>query len=437
MYDVVIAGGGTAGCAAAIASARMGARTLLIEKYSFLGGTATAGLVTPYMSPSVNKVFVNQGLCTEIIQRMHKYGWGGTAHNNDGWFYPEGLKMVLEEMCQEAGVELLLDTMVIGSDVKDGKITALELYNKSGRTWISAKQFIDSTGDGELSVMANCNTLKDPGKQAVSLRFAIGNVNKKKFCDFLEDLTGKEFYRWELVEGAMIWDRGDFLEPFFRKGVEKGLIKKHDANYIQFFTVPGLLNSIFFNCPEIACEIDALDGKDVSKAYELGRESIRRLSIFFREMIPGFEESEIMHIAQMLGVRVTRRIEGKYILTIDDIIESKSFDDAICRNSYPVDIHHLDENRKKEMMGGRPKDGFHEVPLRTMFAADCSNLMVAGRCISATFEAQSSIRIQRVCQNLGEAAGITTAIATNKGIATNAVDIKEIKERLIAQGAFL
>ncbi len=433
-YDLVIIGGGTTGSIAAVSAARQGLKTLVVERASFLGGLATGGMVTPWMSPSVNNVFVNKGMCEELIKRMHGYGWGGTAQGTNGWYFPEGLKIVLEDMVLEAGAEILYDTIFTGCTKEENSLYSVQLYNKGGWNEIQASYFLDATGDADVAYDADCSMLEDAGKQATSLRFAMGNVDLEKFKSWINDQAGETLMSGKLIEGFMIWGRGEPLEPLFEEGVKKGLLNKSDGNYVQYFSVPGYENSIFFNCPEIPIEINVLDGKEVSQAYIEGHKAIMRFRNFYRKMVPGYEKAEIMQMASQLGVRVSRRIEGEYVITTEDVLKGRHFDDAICRNAYPVDIHHLEEEKIGAMMGGAPEGGYNHVPYRCLVPRNLDNLLVAGRSLSAEFKAQSALRIQRVCHNLGEAAGVAAALAKKHDCSVKNVPVAELQEILRKNG---
>lgn len=436
-YDLIIVGGGSTGAVAAVSAARQGLKTLLIEKMSFLGGTATGGLVTPWMSPKVKNVFVNRGMSEELIDRMHQYGWGGTAAGTNGWFYPEGLKIVLEEMVLEAGAELLYDTVFVDCHKEDRTLRSIKVYNKQGFSELEARYFIDTTGDADLAAAAECPMLSDAGRQATSLRFAMGNVDLETFKKWNNTQSGKTVMSGELVEGYMIWGRGEILEPLFLEAVKKGIINRADGNYVQYFSVPGYKDSIFFNCPEIPLEIDVLNGKEVTRAYIEGHRAIMRLRNFFRSMVPGFEKAEIMQMASQLGVRVSRRIYGEYVITAQDVLKGHSFEDAICQNAYPVDIHHLEEEKIGAMMGGAPEGGYNQVPYRTMVPRDIVNLLVAGRSISAEFTAQSALRVQRVCHNLGEAAGVAVSLASKGNTDVLEVPVSKMQDILRKTGSLI
>ncbi|MEW6047400.1 MAG: FAD-dependent oxidoreductase, partial [Bacillota bacterium] len=262
-FEVIVAGGGTAGSAAAIASARLGARTLLVEEQGFLGGTATAALVTPLMPNRLGDANLNRGITDEIKRRLRAIGGGGATPENDGWFDPEALKYVLEEMAVEAGVELLYYTRVIDVEVQPleagaRRISGLIAHNKSGLQRFKARVVVDATGDADVAAAAGC-TWESGGewgeRQAFSVRWIAGGVDLPRLSSFVEGLGG---HPWPpgYFEAAMVWGRGHVLEPIFRRAVDAGDLEESDGDYFQCFSVPGRRDALAFNCPRIAVHID-------------------------------------------------------------------------------------------------------------------------------------------------------------------------------------
>jgi hypothetical protein len=216
----------------------------------------------------------------------------------------------------------------------------------------------------------------------------------------------------------------------FKKGLEDGVIEYEDGKYFQAFSVPGMPGAMSFNCPEIPGIYDALNPASISQAVIIGRKMIRRLYGFLKTYLPGFEESFIMSVAEMPGIRESRRIKGKYILSEVDYVNRAKFDDAIARTAYPIDIHGLIDEKK---LGISPmvKGEYFEIPYRCLVTGEIENLIVAGRCISSTFTAQSSIRIQPTCRAMGEAAGIAASYCIKNGIRANELDGRIVRDRMM------
>lgn len=220
------------------------------------------------------------------------------------------------------------------------------------------------------------------------------NFDKDRNVTTVEDVDG-----FIHLSTAYTWDKGKkwALAPLFDDAVAKGILKDHDRNYFQIFTVAGMLSTIAFNCPRIIDYTQTLDVANMSKALQLARKNIYRLAEFCKMYLPGFEDAYISNIADMLGVRVSRRIKGKYIYTIDDVKSGKTFEHPVVVSNYPVDVHSKDKDSSTlELV----KD--YTLPLESLMSADIDNLFVVGRCISADFMAQGALRVQASCFSMGE-----------------------------------
>lgn len=419
MFDLIVAGGGLAGIASAISASRSGLKTLIIERLSFLGGAATAGLVTPMMKNMLSSgESLNSDIYHEILERMKLSGDSGTHENlNPGWFNPEILKIILDEMCLESGVNLLFDSFISDASINNKEIKNIEVINKSGKNYYYSKYFIDATGDADLAVLAGCkynSGNKNGINQAVSLRFMMSGVDLKIFSEWIEqidpDKNVSPVCRDEnnnilITTAYTSEDKGWNLAPIFKQGIEKGIIKQEDAEYFQIFSVPGQNGTIAFNCPRIYSEkpLDPTNAEDISYAYITGRKQIKRISEFCKKFFKGFENAFISEIAGSLGIRESRRIIGKYTLTENDIATAKKFPNSVAKSNYPVDIHSQEKN--KSILQILPENDYYEIPLDSLIPENINNLIVVGRSISSTFKAQASLRIQPNCISMGEYAG--------------------------------
>ncbi|BDP41492.1 hypothetical protein DAETH_14610 [Deinococcus aetherius] len=439
-WDVLVAGGGTAGAIAGIAAARAGARVLVVEAQGSLGGTGTNAWVTPLMRNVSAGRNLNRGLTDELKARLHARGDGATdPGGNDNWFNPEGMKFVLEEMLLESGGEVLYHTHVVQPLVEVGRITALVVHNKGGLQALHAGVFIDSTGDADVAVGADVpfHAGDEEGiHQAMSLRFTLAGVDTGRLCAFLnahgQGQTGPSFLHF-----WMVWGKKSTLEPLFREAVDSGVLLERDGDYFQGFSVPGRPGEISFNCPRIRADLnDGADPWHLSAAQTDGRAAIDRLTAFCRRYLKGCESAYIGTVAPMVGVRETRRIVGEYTLTLEDILDCRRFEDSICRNHYPVDIHsvkagaHLLHEREGKAPYFAP-DAYHEIPYRSIVPQGITNLLVPGRSASSTFEAQSAIRVQQNCHTMGEAAGIAAAwSAREHGGRVRCVDVAALQAEM-------
>ncbi len=448
-WDVIVLGGGTAGAIAAIKAARAGAKTLVVEALGSLGGTGTNAQVTPLMRNSSSGINLNQGLTNELKERLFAQGDGATdQHNNDNWFNPEGMKYVLERMLVESGGEILYHTHFVAPEVSEGvsrKVSSVVVHNKDGLVRLHAKAFVDATGDADLCVRAGApyqaGELETGLHQAMSLRFMLGGVDQERLCEFLAS-HGQVQEAKEFMHFWMVWGKNASLEPLFRDAVAAGVLEERDGDYFQGFSVPGMPGCISFNNPRLAAEInDGADAWTLSKAQIDGKHAIDRLVKFLRAKFAGCEQSYVASYAAIPGVRETRRITGDYVLTLEDILECHTFEDAICRNHYPVDIHtprgkKLYHERSGDLPYFKP-EAFHEIPYRSLIPQTLENVLVPGRCASATFEAQSAIRVQQNCHSMGEAAGLAAAWMASKNLGAREIDGLELRTALKAEGAYL
>ncbi|MBO8430447.1 FAD-dependent oxidoreductase [Spirochaetes bacterium] len=419
IYDVVVVGGGTAGCAAAYTAGKLGLKTLLIERKIHLGGTITSALVIPVMKSGNNQI--NTSFREALTAELKRLGGQTTFQNNSGWFNPELAKIALDNLMREANVEVFFDTHIIdvkheGKLIKKIKISKeilsvsndpLEMEHKKLSVSIEARYVIDATGNCEIGKICDCRFLeKDKEFQPVTLRFMMGGVDLKTFSDWILDYDkDRNVTTCEVIDGeihmstAYTWDKDRkwALEPLFTDAVKKKILKRYDTNYFQIFTVPGMPDTVAFNCPRIIDYNNSLEVKSISKALLIARQNIYRYLTFCKKYFPGFENAYISNIADMLGVRASRRIMGKYIYTLEDLKAGKTFEHPVVISNYPVDVHSHKQN------GSTLKTYCeYQLPLESLMSADYDNLFVAGRCLSADYMSQGALRVQSSCFSMGE-----------------------------------
>ncbi|SHF53453.1 FAD dependent oxidoreductase [Caldanaerobius fijiensis DSM 17918] len=435
-YDVIVAGGGTAGSVAAISAARMGMKVLIVEQMGFLGGTATASLVTPLMSNGIKGNPDNSSIGREINERL--VATGDAYPDNPSWFNPEALKYVLEDMCMAAGVRLLYYSTVTDVIMEGNSIKGVVIHNKDGFSAVHGRVVIDCTGDGDVAALAGVpyesGRVSDGKNQPVSVRFEVGNIQLDVFADFLNEI-GYNGMKGDRVEIASVWGRNWPLEKIFREAVKSGYILEQDGAYFQAFTIPGKPGCMSFNCPEISNITRALDPYNLTYAQVEGKKAIMRLHKFMKKYFAGFQNSYICNTAVNVGIRESRRIKGKYYLKVDDYINCTKFDDAVARTAYPIDIHAVDSEGLQ--LKYLPEGEYMEIPYRCMVPCNVENLLVAGRCISASFEVQASIRIQVTCRALGEAAGIAAALSIEEEITTGDLNGVKVRKIMRDRGIFI
>jgi len=434
-YDVIIIGGGTAGCSAAYISGKLGLKTLLIEKGIHLGGAITSGLVVPAMNCGNNQI--NTDFFNELIINLKEVNGQITYQGNPGWFNPELTKIILDKMMKDAHVEVLFNAEVsnIVTDREHSTILKLTLNNKMLSAYndkihtynsnlknneilseyIEAKYYVDATGNCEFSKKINCEMLSDNTDfQPMSLRFMMSGVNCEKFAKWISkydldrNVTTTEYIddNWHFST-AFTWDTDKHwaLAPIFDEALEKKDLNNTDINYFQVFTTAGMAGTVAFNCPRIPESLNPNDIRDVSYALTTARESILRLANFCKKYLPGFENAFISNIADTIGVRVSDRIKGKYIYTIDDLKNGKKFEHPVLISNYPVDVHNKDKNSSICMQTGE-----YQLPIESLMSADYNNLFVIGRCLSADYMSQGALRVQANCFAMGE--GVAKYIKT-------------------------
>lgn len=416
-YDVVVVGGGTAGCAAAYNAGKLGLSTLLIEKNIHLGGTMTSALVVPAMYSSDNQI--NTDFFNALIDELSAMKAQATYLNNKGWFNAELCKIALDRLMAKANVDVLFDTRVVGVNIIEREINGVTISSNMLSVYIAANNVVDATGNCEISAMAGCKFLENKNEnefQPVSLRFEMSGIDLNAFSQWLLDYDpDRNVSTSVVIDGqthlstAYTWDKGKkwALSPLFDDAVATGVLKNEDRNYFQLFTVPNMPSTVAFNCPRVYFdkEIDPLDNTQVSKALIKGRESIIRLADFCKKYFPGFEKSYISNIADALGIRVSRRIKGKYVYTVDDLKSGKHFDNPVLISNYPIDVH--SNKSGKSVLEHTVQE--YQLPIEALMSADYDNLYVAGRCLSADFYAQAALRIQPSCFSMGE--GVAKHIA--------------------------
>ena len=418
-YDVVIVGGGTAGVSCAWNCGKRGLKTLLIEQNSFLGGTITSSLVVPAMKTSDNAV--NFDFYNELYKKLEKINGAITySDGNKGWFNPELTKIILDSMMQESNVDVIFESYVNKIEHSPNKILSISIETLNGNnnfvlpkelllTPIETRYLVDATGDGKICAKINCEFLENLENefQPISLRFIMSGVDIKEFSDWLLAYdtdrsvstaysTGDEIH----VSTAYTWDEGVkwALKPLFEKAIEENILKIDDCNYFQLFSIAGTKDSIAFNAPRLI---------NAKNPYVEGRAAILRLSNFCKKYLPGFKNAHISNIANSLGIRVSKRVKGKYVYTYEDLINSKTFKNPVVISNYPVDIH----SDKKDASVLEKVYKEYQLPLESLMVEGFDNLFIVGRCLSADFKAQAALRIIPSCFSMGE--GVAKYLAKN------------------------
>lgn len=423
-YDVVVCGGGPGGIMAALAAARGGAKTCLIERYGFLGGMATAGLVAPISVFNYNGHRIIDGLPWEFIERLTEIG-GAREEKPLGniTFSPEKYKLLAQRMLKEAGVDIFFHSYITGTrttEEKDSKtkIEYVIIDNKNGAEAIGGKYFIDATGDSDLAWMAGVPMQPIKGElQPASLIFMLSGVDTDALPMIRHSQQGVNYH--DLA-----------IRDIFTKLREEG------TEDVPMFGGPwycGILADGIVLVNMTRHFADMTDNRVAGEIECLLRENAHKYTELLRKYIPAFKNAELIATAPMTGIRETRRILGAHTLTGEEYLEAMNFPDSVARGCHPVDIHSANStNQRCQFM----KDAGY-VPYRSLYAPSYPNLLVAGRNFSADEVASASIRVQASVMGLGQAAGTAAAMASKAGICVDKVNTEELRKRLIEIGANL
>lgn len=428
--EVVVIGGGAAGVCAAIAAARRDTEVILIDRASFLGGTLTGAWVNPLMS------FHNQsgrqvifGIPQEIIGRLEKIGQAvGHVRDTIGVAYSvtpydfEAMKRMMGEMLEEAGVEVLLKTNFTGALKENGFVREIEAINESGNFIIKGKVFIDASGDGNLAAFCGLPFQRGNEKglsQPFTLIFKASLVNLSEVIEAMQN-DPDNFHPTTLFDRLAV-EKVIGVSGFFKEVKDANLSVPRDR--VLFFSTlsPG---EVLVNMTRIS-GFDPLKAEDIEKATKIAKSQALEIYEFLKDKIPGFENSQFSGFAPHIGIRESRRMVGEYVLTEDDVLEGRDFPDSIARGAFPIDIHIPDSSGWE----GKPVNKDYGIPYRCLVNKKVKNLIFAGKCLSATFQAHGSARLSPTCMAMGEAAGIASAVSVKEKISAdelNGIDIHKI-----------
>jgi len=444
-YDVVIIGGGPAGAMAAIAAGRADLSVLLVEQFGYLGGMLTTAGTGPQMSYHAGKTQVVTGIPQEMVDRLVKNHFS-LGHMEDfvGYtssitpFDPEGMKLTLEEMVIEAGVQILYHTVFTGCQVVEGEIKKVTLFSKGGFFEVTGKVFLDCSADADLSVSAGVPTLygrpQDNLAQPMTMNMRVSHVDRQKVMRFVQEnrqdmLPTIPFDKLQLIPRSGI--QGAY--SLIAKAKEKDEFHV-DRNMVLCFETNNEGEYILNMSRDI--RLSAIDPFDLSKAETQGRKQAQEILAFMRQYIPGFEHCRLISTGPNIGVRESRKIQGKYILNEYDLVHNVMFDDAIAMGGYPIDIHSPDGDSMAETLSLK-EGSWYAIPYRSLVTNEISNLIVAGRCISVTHEACAAVRVTPIVMAMGQAAGTAAAQSVQQKEKANNLDTNFLRETLRASGQFL
>lgn len=449
--QVVVVGAGSAGIAAAVAAARSGVKTILVEKSSELGGTSVSAQVSPFMSfHNSNSNPVNGGFLDEIIMELKKIGgttgsleckgkppWGKNSTITP--FDPYLLSYTYIRLLEDAGVNIMLHSFVSDVIMENNNIVGVIVEGKGGRKIISSQVVIDASGDADVAYLSGVPYKKgrrgDGLTMPATLYFRLGNVQFDKIKNYLENNPDDfRWYAFPVVEEPLIekYDPEAFAFSGFIKAIEDSCQK--GELYLGRETLnafPGLRKGELIANTTRINNIDSTNSLDLTKAELDCRKQVVSFVEFAKKRLPGFAACYLINWASQVGIRESRRIVGEYTLNEKDVINGRHFEDVIVRSTYPVDIHNPDDKQSTWRCLSAP---YYEIPYRSLVPKKIEKLLVAGRCISTTEEAHASTRIIPNCISMGQAAGMAAAISIDEGTEIRKINILKLQQKLFKTG---
>lgn len=425
--DVLVVGSGAAGCTAAIAAARTGARTMVLERYGFLGGTSTLVLDTFYgfFTPGSRPLKVVGGIGDDVVRELKKYSACFERPNTYGagtgvTYHPDYLKVVWEHLAREAGVRILLHAWVQDVEASQDRVTGVLVATKSGLRRVSARIVVDASGDADV-----CYYSGVPFEQAGDLEPAQTLTTTFRMCNVDPAKRGavsKARFHELMAQAA---DSGRYLLP-----------RKEGSDHAT--PIRGMTSTIMTRIRSHEERggrvVNATDPELLSQAEMDGRVQALEYARFLRDCVPGYEEAQFVGFGVQIGIRETRRVHGEYRLTREDVLAARQFDDQIGLCGAPIEDHHSGATTKWHYL---PDGTCVGIPYRSLLPQKMENLLVAGRCFSATHDAHASVRSMAQCMAMGQAAGTAAALSAAAGISPKNLRAEALRGRLRADGAVL
>lgn len=418
--DVLVAGGGPAGIAAALTARRQGCAVHVAEAHTCLGGMGTAGMVPVFMQFTDGVNFLADGVGREVLEALRACGG---AYPADGTgIRAEVLKRVYDDLLAQAGVSFTFHSHVVAVVADGGHVDHVVCAGKSGLSAVRAKVFIDGTGDGDLAVFAGAAFEKGDAQ---------GRAMPGTLCSLWSDID------WDAVEAGGLGSGNSRIEDAFRDGV----FTLEDRHLPGIFRIGerlggGNIGHTF--------DVDGTDEESLTEALVWGRKSMLEYERYYKEYLKGFETMDLMATASLLGVRESRRIVGDYVLSLDDFKARATFDDEVGRYSYPVDVHIARPDKESHDAFRREYESLrldkgesYGIPYRILTPKGLDNVLVAGRSVSTDRHVQASIRVMPGCYITGQAAGMAAALMLEGGTDARGFDVNALQRRLKQMGAFL
>lgn len=436
--DVLVVGGGPAGMMAAEAAAKdKSLKVMLIEQRGYMGGNLTIGLpILSYLGPKGNQVI--KGGAQKFIDRM----WAKNAasehypcknHMSFTLVDPDQVKTVAWEMMDDAGVEVLLYVFVADTIVENGKVKGVIIESKAGREVILAKTVIDCTGDGDVAFRAGVECNKgdeNGGMQPPTLMFLMRGVEVQKLRDAI--CNEPEKYDMDVMPTSQ-FRKKKFITVGLRGRIAEAQQKGYNVPVSRTILITGLRDDeIWVNMTRVS-GVDSTDPVSYTQGEHDARKQMYDVMAYLRDFVPGFESAWLERAAAFMGIRESRVIVGKYVMTAQDILEQKPFEDAIAVAGYPVDIHHAKGGDCTMLFC----EDAYQIPYGVLVPQTIEGLLVAGRCSAMDHEAMAATRVMSTCMALGEAAGVAARIAIADGVEVSGVDVAKVQQALLDNGAFL
>lgn len=454
-YDVVVLGGGASGIAAAVTATRLGARTLLVEAGTIVGGELLTGMAIDGALNGRGEWVVG-GFARELFDECARLdGYVGALCDWRLIWYvcvdPEVMKLAVYRLLARHKVELLLHSFATGVTTDGSRVTSLEVVNKRGRTSIRAKVFIDCSGDGDLAVMAGAGTLpaesQHPGLQPVSMMFRMAGVDTAALTDFVRRhpencaLGESDAIRGGRTDQQCADEIQKQGQPtvFFKSSgpLLKGAIERGDmypTALIMIQPTSTQRREVCLNTTRVG-GVDATDTNALSGAMAVLLDQVWQCASFMRAHVPGFGDAHYSGVASRVGIRETRRIHCDKVLTEEDVHRARKFEDGIGKGSHHIDIH---ESGLGQVRIPVDNGGSYDIPWGCLLPRGLSNVMVAGRCFSADRPAHGSARVMGPCMAMGQATGTAAALIVRGGQdEVRALDVQELRSKLRSDGAIL
>ncbi len=439
VYDVLVVGGGPAGLTAALAAAGDGLKVGLVESRSFIGGNLTIGLpILGFLGQKGNQII--QGLPQKFIDRLRAQDAASEhrpcpLHVSITLIEPEAVKTVALAMLVEAGVEVLFYTFSADVIMDGNRIRGIITESKNGREAILGKVVIDCTGDADVAFRAGVPCEQgnaQGGMQPPTLMFCLAGVDTDKLR--LSIAHEPRTYLTDFIPAEYFGQNRQFIVVGLRELIARARTERHlNIPNERTIIITGLrAGEAWLNMTRVA-GVDGTDARSLTRGEIEARRQMGDIITYLKHYVPGFEQAYFTKTAPFLGIRETRRIVGQYVLTQDDVLQCRRFDDAIAVASYPIDIHRPGDEGCTLIWCG----DCYDIPYRTLVPTRVDNLLVAGRCISTTHEAMASIRVMATCMALGEAAGRAARLAVRAGVTPAAVNPQTLRQELRAHGAYL